>query len=598
MCQRRPNALRKLHQEAFMAEIAPRIYNPQIVNDLQRRGRYTAAELKKLGVGGDLMTSIFEATGGPVTNANNERIRPQYWWSGTDGATESGQAAPNYTPTTDALQQLDGYTFDWAPGEKGAGSVVAYDKNGQKVYSGAQRGDNIMRDALDAGALAAAGFGGAALMGLGPLAGLGAAGGAAGAVDAGAGSSFLPAIGDAGGAGLLDGITLSTSEMMAGIPEFAATLTPATATSASIGAGLTGLGAAAAGGLDAGIAAGLDAATIGPGGAFGVSGVTGGAVEAAATGAAAKTGVGSWLANTLGTSGTTGDMLWNLGKAGVALAGSGAAANSLAPKVDTSGAAANTGTVQGIAAKQLALADEAGANMKAILEKYTPQIDQLLSTNLSAQQDSLKRANATWADYENTWKPAQQQYLQKATDWANPARMEAEAQRAASDTATQYDRAQAESERRLAMSGASPEKIAALQAAGGLTAAKAIGGASSLARRETEKTGMNLLGQAIGQGNTVAQQANTLSSLASQQGSAAQSGLSSAITMNSLPAQLQASLLSGAASTNNAATNSLLQQQQLETNATNARNAIFGDILGAGLGAIGSAGGLGKLLGG
>jgi hypothetical protein len=173
--------------------------------------------------------------------------------------------------------------------------------------------------------------------------------------------------------------------------------------------------------------------------------------------------------------------------------------------------------------------------------------------------------------------------------------MEAEAQRAAGDTATQYDRAQAENERRLTMSGASPEKIAALQAAGGLNAAKAIGGASAQARRDTEKTGMSMLGQAVGQGNTVAQQANTLASLASQQGSAAQGGLSSAISLNAMPAQLQAGLLSGAASTNNAATNSLLQQQQMQANATNARNAILGDILGAGATLIGQSGGLGSL---
>jgi hypothetical protein len=68
--------------------------------------------------------------------------------------------------------------------------------------------------------------------------------------------------------------------------------------------------------------------------------------------------------------------------------------------------------------------------------------------------------------------------------------------------------------------------------------------------------------------------------------------------MTATPATIASNLMGQSLNANNTATQSLLQAQNLGLQAANNRNAIFGDILGAGLGAIGMNGGFGSLFGG
>jgi hypothetical protein len=102
------------------------------------------------------------------------------------------------------LGALQGYTFDWQnTGPENTGTLTAYDPSGVQVGQYAQQ-DQSMGSALgEFAALTAAGFGGAGLLGFGPLGGmLGGLGGAAGAANPTIGNGAFLGEAAASGAGV------------------------------------------------------------------------------------------------------------------------------------------------------------------------------------------------------------------------------------------------------------------------------------------------------------------------------------------------------------------------------------------------------------
>lgn len=147
--------------------------------------RLTAKQLIQGGkVGSQVFNPLFQQLG--VTD-----------WATDGGVSEGGASVASEIPNDAAFGRLKGYTFDWQDtGAGNTGTLTAYDPQGRQVGAYSQKDSSGWDDFKDFATLAAAGFGGAGLLGLGPLAGaLGGAAGGSGTITGGGG---LTAGGSAG----------------------------------------------------------------------------------------------------------------------------------------------------------------------------------------------------------------------------------------------------------------------------------------------------------------------------------------------------------------------------------------------------------------
>lgn len=219
--------------------------------------RMTAADLRNLPLGQDILTKLF-----PQLGAQNW-IDPESVYQG-----ESGQISTQAAPTQAAYDSLNGYEFEWVPDGYGSSGTLQAFKDGQPVGSFEQKDQSTLQSLGELGAIAGAGFGGLGLAGLGPMAGLFGGAGGAGA----AGSAIAP-----GGAGEL--------------AAYGASLTPAQAAASAGGLSLGGGGAAAGAGLAGGtgiVGGGLTAPVLGSGAGLGAG------LGTAAGGAGSAAGGSFW----------------------------------------------------------------------------------------------------------------------------------------------------------------------------------------------------------------------------------------------------------------------------------------------------------------
>lgn len=498
-------------------------------------------------------------------------------WRGQPGGnTEGGAPMLDMGPSTDAVGRANGYTFDFErKGPANSGVLTAYTPEGKQFGQYQQTDSTLGKDLTQAAALWGAGFGGLALAGLGPATGLfgsaSGAGAATGGGSAGAGAGL--------GSGAATGGAI-TADMTAGLGAFAGTATPASVTAGMLGSGIPGLTAAAAAGA-----------------AGGAAGAAGGAGAATGGLGSALSGIGSTVKGAIGEKGA--NTLWDLGKLAVSGVLAGKAADSLAPGgMDMTAITDAQASASKIAERQMTLAEKTYADQQALLAEYSPMLKQMLTQQMADQQTASGRSASSWGDYLSTWRPVEQQLASQSLAMANPARYEQAGQKAGAGAATQFDRAMANNEQALQMAGASPEKIAAMAASGRLSAAKGIAGAQDAGFSAAQGQGLSVLDNASRFGRNMPSTSLLQSSLAGQQANSVQNGVQGLSSLTSAPAAMTNTLLSSAVQSGNSATNSLLAANQMNMQQNNARNAIFGDILGAGLGAIGMNGGLSGLFGG
>ena len=154
-------------------------------------------------------------------------------WQGDLGVRESGEAMGDGRPTAAALQAFDGYQFDWQDtGGANTGTLKAYDPAGAEYWRHGQQDTTGTESFMDWAKLAAVGFGGAGLIGLGPMAGLlGGAGGALGGAEAGAG-----AFEGIGGAMASGGAPMTAAQFSAGVGAAGAGIAPMTAAELAVSA--------------------------------------------------------------------------------------------------------------------------------------------------------------------------------------------------------------------------------------------------------------------------------------------------------------------------------------------------------------------------
>ena len=353
-------------------------------------------------------------------------------------------------------------------------------------------------------------------------------------------------------------------------------------------------GAGEVGATTAGIGAADAAAALGgaaEAGAASTAGINAGVQAASLAQAAPVSGVSKLLtgAKTAADAASATGSLWgSLGAVGTAAAGLWNSYNSSQNVKDLldASASARAGSMT-VAGKQLAMADQNMIQQLALFDQVKPILEQQIKQATEASGLSTQRSNDLWAEYKTTWEPLGRTLAQKSLDWASPGRMESEAARAASDTKSQYDDAMTQSRRSLEMSGASQEKIAALEADARLKAAKAIGGAQSTARRETESKGMAYLDSATRLGLQIPQLGNQTGQLALSQAQQAQSGVGALTAATSMPISSTDALLRGANASYGTASGQALGAGALTLNNEAQKNAGYGDALQAGAKLIG-----------
>lgn len=300
-------------------------------------GQYTLQQLRDMGlIGQDTLNPMFTGLfglNGLGDGYSNQNTGAPAWMAGDSMVTGESGVPSSYLPgigggfSQDAYDKADGYTFDWQKtGPRGAGSLTAFDPTGRQAGQYQQQSDSTFwGGALEAAALAAAGFGGVGALGLGPLAGmLGGAGAAAeGAALGGAEAAGLAGAEGAFSTGALaDGLGGITAGFGAS-PEFLALTSGELLGGAG---GLAGLGAS--GGGSGGFATGMLGDGVGAistgfgaspefmaatGGAFeGAGGLMGaglggsiGAAAPALPGTATAMTAGGGLLSGLGSLGTT-----------------------------------------------------------------------------------------------------------------------------------------------------------------------------------------------------------------------------------------------------------------------------------------------------
>lgn len=242
----------------------------------QQAGRMTLDQLLQRNIAGP-----------QIFNALAQKVGISDWQYSGGGVNESGELLQTLIPDRNKLGALDGYTFDWQDtGPENTGTLAVYDPSGAEVGKYDQTDQSFGSALGEWAALAAAGFGGAGLMGLGPLGGTlgGVFGG--GAVNAGTGAGVGTGLG-----GVEGGASLLAAE---GAGTVGPGLTAGGGTYGTIGGNSAILGQGGAG-LSSGV--GLSAPTFAGGG----SGITGGlGMTAGATTAASGAGGLSGVLGTIG----------------------------------------------------------------------------------------------------------------------------------------------------------------------------------------------------------------------------------------------------------------------------------------------------------
>lgn len=271
--------------------------------------------------------------------------------------------------------------------------------------------------------------------------------------------------------------------------------------------------------------------------------------EAAAGGTLGTTGLNTMRAGELASYGTGAAVTAPAVANGLTTAASSGITGALKDGWDILNTAAGTPVgklVTGLAGTALA----AGAADALAPDPDTSRINSLIDGMITDQGIARDRSKSMWDDYISTWKPIEQKFAQTALNYDTPERRQSEANAASGRVASQYDTARTSAERQAIASGVDPSTIATLGLNSRILEAKDRAGAENDARIGVETRGLSLLQGASNFGR------NMPNSSLQQSGQATGAANSAVSAQNGLNAT--------------------------ETNATNSRNAIFGDILGAG----------------
>jgi len=233
--------------------------------------------------------------------------------------------------------------------------------------------------------------------------------------------------------------------------------------------------------------------------------------------------------------------------------------------------------------------------------------DKVVNAALQTQGALSTNAAADRARYDTTYVPAEDQFLQTAQSYADPAKVNDRAASAAGDVSQQFDVARANAQRQLEAYGVDPTqtRAAALDLSTRTQEAAARASAMNVSRRQDAVTGQQMLGQAIGQGQQTAARGLQEQGLALQAGQSAVSNdlattASGANTMGTAPqyTQIANSSLAGAASTTNSAYQNKLDEYKANQASSSGLGSLLGTVAGYGLKSYDSGGRIGTAIAG
>jgi hypothetical protein len=166
---------------------------------------------------------------------------------------------------------------------------------------------------------------------------------------------------------------------------------------------------------------------------------------------------------------------------------------------DLSGTAAasekNAALAAQLSREQLDWSKEMWAEQKAYL-------DDVMDLQLPMMEEQWKISQEDRQRYEDFYQPLEEEYLARAKEWDTPERRNAEAAKAQTEVASQFDAQRQQALQRLESYGVDPSQTrnAALDVGVRIDQAKAMAQGASNARNQTEREGMGMLGESINVG--------------------------------------------------------------------------------------------------
>lgn len=199
-----------------------------------------------------------------------------------------------------------------------------------------------------------------------------------------------------------------------------------------------------------------------------------------------------------------------------------------------------------IGERQVKIAEDQWATQKGIFDEFNPLLKEQITLSIDEQKKSIERGDDQWSFYKNTWRPLEQTLASRTAELTAPGRVEQSAQRAADDAKGQFETARMLNRRAAIASGASPEKLAAMEASARLAEAKGVGGVMGDARRATETQQMALLDNASRFGRNMPSTGIAVAGLAGAQGAAASGGVAGLQQAAAAPATYSTPVLNAA----------------------------------------------------
>lgn len=248
-------------------------------------------------------------------------------------------------------------------------------------------------------------------------------------------------------------------------------------------------------------------------------------------------------------------------------------------------------SVSGIGDKLSGLGDSAKSALDDIISQYTPLFKQQISTSLGNQSNLQEQSNSEWASYLSKFRPAAEKFAANAMSYDTPQRREQAAGDAMAEQRTQIDQAGQQLDAGLSSAGVDPSSPAAMAQRRllALHGASTVSAAGNTARKQVEDTGMQLLGQTAGLGQTIAGNSLALGDRSIQSGQGAVQTAGQLTSFTSAPATTAAGLYSAAGGQFGNAGNLSLGLQSAATDAWAAKDSSTKDWIMGGAKAGASA---------
>lgn len=221
---------------------------------------------------------------------------------------------------------------------------------------------------------------------------------------------------------------------------------------------------------------------------------------------------------------------------------------SYAGRVQSAAIEADSARAEGVANRQVDLAEKQYADQKALNDKYAPLYEQQVKLSTESQAKQALQSDEQWASYKQFFQPTEQALATKSLNYDTPQKRESAAGDAMTLSRASYDNAATQLDDGLASANVDPSSGAAMAQRRGLASAGAAStaAAGNAARTAVEDKGMAYLDNSARFGRNMPSTGLAAASAAQGSGNSATNTVGQ--QSNLITAQTQASqgLLAGA----------------------------------------------------